>query len=612
MKNTLFSFRFFVKTFTRFFLAMLMCVLYLPTPAISAPLAAADAAFQRYANRTLTDMWRQFPEQGVGVGYYKHAQEMTVPDAVSRASAVAFYDRQLQALAKFDGTKLSASNRVDLTLMRNQFESSRWDIVTFKSWQWQPSQYNVGNDFGLMLNTEYAPLETRLRQVMARLAKVPAYYDAAKDSINEPTLEHTELAILQNKGAMSVFDDELVTKVKRSKLSAAEKALFQSRLEKARAAISNFITYLTELEAKLQSGNARNFRIGRELYAQKFAYDIQSGFSVDELHQRAIAEKTSLHEAMEKRARALWPKYMGTKEIPSDRLMMTRAVIDELATRHTKREAFVETVRKQIPALEAFVRDKNLLDQDRTRPLVVREMPRYMRGDGAGASISAAGPYDPKANTYYNVTPLDEMSEAEAASELREYNDWTLQILNIHEAIPGHYTQLVHANKSPSRIKTIFGNGSMVEGWAVFGEKLMLDAGYGNTEDEIWLMWMKWNLRTVVNTILDIEIQTMNMAKEAAITMMLREAFQEQAEASNKWKRATLNQVQLTSYYNGYAEITALRDEMRQKQGDKFSVKAFNNQFLSYGSAPVKSIRELMLGTAQNSLSKPVTAFAKK
>ena len=247
----------------------------------------------------------------------------------------------------------SPSNRVDLTLMRNQFESSRWDIVTFKSWQWQPSQYNVGNDFGLMLNTEYAPLETRLRQVMARLAKVPAYYDAAKDSINEPTLEHTELAILQNKGATSVFDDELVKKVARSKLSAAEKAMFQSRLEKARAAISNFITYLTELEAKLQSGNARNFRIGRELYAQKFAYDIQSGFSVDELHQHAIAEKASLHEAMEKRARALWPKYMGTREMPSDRLMMIRAVIDELATRHTKREAFVETVRKQIPALEA-------------------------------------------------------------------------------------------------------------------------------------------------------------------------------------------------------------------------------------------------------------------
>jgi uncharacterized protein (DUF885 family) len=608
MKNTQLTLRFFISTFTRAFLAMLVFVLYLPSSAMSAPVTTADAAFQQHANRTLTEMWRQFPEQGVGVGYYKHAQEMTVPDDASRARAVAFYDRQLAALAKFDPDRLSAANRVDLVLMRNQFESSRWDLITFKSWQWQPSQYNVGNDFGLLLNTEYAPLETRLRHVMARLAKVPIYYAAAKASISEPTLEHTGLAILQNKGALALFDEKLMTKVACARLTEAEKKLFQSRLEKARVATSDFISYLTELEAKLATGGARNFRIGRELYMQKFSYDIQSGFSVDELHKRAIAEKASLHDAMEKRARTLWPKYMGVKEMPSDRLIMIRAMIDELATRHTKREAFVETVRKQIPELEKFVREKDLLDQDRTRPLVVREMPRYMRGDGAGASISAAGPYDPKANTYYNVTPLDDMPDAEAASELREYNNWTLQILNIHEAIPGHYTQLVHANKSKSRIKTIFGNGSMVEGWAVFGEKLMLDAGYGNNEDEIWLMWMKWNLRTVVNTILDIEIQTMNMSKESAITMMMREAFQEEAEATNKWKRATLNQVQLTSYYNGYAEITALRDEMRQKQGGKFSVKNFNNQFLSYGSAPVKSIRELMVAGVQKGLRERTTA----
>jgi uncharacterized protein (DUF885 family) len=423
MKIIQFLPHYFVTASTRFFIAMLVCSLSLPSPALSAPAAAADAAFQQYANRTLIDMWRQFPEQGVGVGYYKHVQEMTVPDDASRARAVAFYDRQLAALAKFDPNRLSAPNRVDLILMRNQFESSRWDVTTFKSWQWQPSQYNVGNDFGLLLNTEYAPLETRLRHVMARLAKVPAYYAAAKVSISNPTVEHTRLAIVQNEGTLlSVFGQQVLATAWGSKLSAPEKKLFRARLEKAALATNDFISYLIEVNEELitDPASARNFRIGRELYAQKFAYDIQSGFSMDELHKRAIAEKASLHDAMEKRARSLWPKYMVAKEMPSDRLILIRAMIDELATRHAKREAFVETVRKQIPALEAFVRDKDLLDQDRTRPLVVREMPRYMRGDGAGASVSAAGPYDPKANTYYNVTPLDEMPDAEAASELRE------------------------------------------------------------------------------------------------------------------------------------------------------------------------------------------------
>jgi uncharacterized protein (DUF885 family) len=241
------------------------------------------------------------------------------------------------------------------------------------------------------------------------------------------------------------------------------------------------------------------------------------------------------------------------------------------------------------------VRQKDLLDQDPTRPLVVRETPPFMRGSGAGASVSAAGPLNPTANTYYNVTPLDAFTPEQAESYLREYNDWTLQILNIHEAIPGHYTQLMHANKSGSLVKSVFGNGSMIEGWAVFGEKVMMDAGYGGGTPEMWLAWMKWNLRAVLNTVLDYEIQTKDLSRDAALAMMMREAFQQQTEATEKWRRATFTQVQLTSYYNGYAEITALRDEMRARRGAAFSVKRFNNQFLSYGSAPVRSISELML-----------------
>jgi uncharacterized protein (DUF885 family) len=123
----------------------------------------------------------------------------------------------------------------------------------------------------------------------------------------------------------------------------------------------------------------------------------------------------------------------------------------------------------------------------------------------------------------------------------------------------------------------------------------MLDAGYGNNAPEMWLMWMKWNLRSVMNTILDYEIQTMNLDREAAMRYMTREAFQEETEAVEKWRRASLSQVQLTSYFNGYAEITALRDEMRAKQGSAFSVKGFNNKFLSYGNAPIRRIREVML-----------------
>jgi uncharacterized protein (DUF885 family) len=219
-----------------------------------------------------------------------------------------------------------------------------------------------------------------------------------------------------------------------------------------------------------------------------------------------------------------------------------------------------------------------------------------MRGSGAGASVSAPGPYDKGANTYYNVEPIPaEWTPAQAESYLREYNDYTLQILNIHEAIPGHYTQLVYANRSPSLVKSIFGNGAMIEGWAVYAERMMLENGYGNNSDEMWLLWDKWNMRVTLNTVIDHMIQVDNASENDVVALLRRDGFQEEAEARGKWLRATLSQVQLSSYFTGYTEIYALRDELKQKQGKAFDLKGFHEKFLSYGSAPVKYIRELML-----------------
>jgi len=558
--------------------------------------SGADERFKAHAAQVLEEMWAEFPDFGIRNGYYKYADRMNVLDAAQRDRTKAFYQRQLAALAQFEPSSLDASHRIELVIMKGRFERSLFELEAFRSWQWQPSTYNVANEIDLLVTTEYAPLDTRLRHVMARLERIPAYYAAATANIADPTVEHTQLAILQNKGALTVLGPELAKKADASGLSSAEKSLFAQRLEAARGAIAGYISWCGALEAKLASGRARSFRIGRELYEQKFHHDIQSGFTAAQLYARAVAEKAALHDAMEKLARQVWPKYMGNAPMPADRLVLIRNVMDELSKRHVARDDFVPAVRRQIAELEAFVRTKDLLDQDASRPLIVRETPQYLRGI-AGASISAPGPLNPTANTYYNVTPLDHMGAEEAESFLREYNDWTLQILNIHEAIPGHYTQLMHANKSPSLVKAVFANGSMIEGWAVFGEKVMLDAGYGGGTPEMWLSWMKWNLRTVMNTILDYEIQTQGLEREAAMRYMTREAFQQQAEASEKWRRATLTQVQLTSYFNGYAEIRALRDEMRARQGAAFTVKGFNNRFLSYGNSPVRLIRELMIAS---------------
>jgi uncharacterized protein (DUF885 family) len=268
-------------------------------------------------------------------------------------------------------------------------------------------------------------------------------------------------------------------------------------------------------------------------------------------------------------------------------------VIDKLSLQHAAPANFLPEIRRQIPLLQDYVIKNNLVSIDPSKPLVVRETPLYQRGV-AGASIDAPGPYRPKDKTYYNVTPLDGLTPEQAESSLREYNNWMLQILNIHEAIPGHYTQLMNANRSPSLVKALFGNGAMVEGWAVYGERMMLESGYGDNAPELWLMWCKWNLRSVSNTILDYGVHVLGMTREQAIDLLVRQAFQTPQEAAEKWRRAQLSSVQLSSYFSGYSDIMELRERRKQQLGERFNLKEFHDQFLGYGNAPVRIIGQLM------------------
>ena len=82
------------------------------------------------------------------------------------------------------------------------------------------------------------------------------------------------------------------------------------------------------------------------------------------------------------------------------------------------------------------------------------------------------------------------------------------------------------------------------------------------------------------------------MTKEQALNLLINEAFQQQAEADGKWKRVSLTQVQLCSYFAGYTEIYEFRESLKKEDKD-FDLKKFHEKFLSYGSAPVKYIKEL-------------------
>lgn len=549
-----------------------------------------DAAFNDYEKHFLDEFWKLNPDWGTSVGYHKYDSVLLIPDKKYRTKLVDFAKIQLDSLGKYQPATFLQTNKMDYAIIQNQMNYMVWQIQQLKQFEWDPSSYNVIGTFAYILNEHYSPLSKRLTNFYQKMANIPAYYKEAEKDLKNPVPELTDLAIEQHLGGLSVFEGDFADSLKKTNIPEATKKLMLDRAKLSADAIKGY----TEFLKTMKNDHPRSFRLGKDLYEDKFKYEIQSSKTAQQMYNAAVERKKFIHHEMAKLSVKLWPKYFGTKPTPSDSLEMIGKMIDTLSATHVKPDEFQSAIVNELPKLKAFVEQKDLIALDPTKPLEVRKEPGYMAGI-AGASMSSPGPYDAGQNSYFNVGSLAGWPPEKAESFLREYNQYILQILCIHEAIPGHYAQLVYANKAPSMIKSIFGNTAMVEGWAVYSEQMMLDAGFGDNAPEMLLMWYKWNLRSVCNTILDYSVHCQNMQKQTALALLTHEAFQQQAEAEGKWKRVSVTSVQLDSYYTGYKEIMDLRDDYKSKMGDQYKVKDFNEKFLSYGNAPVKLIKDAML-----------------
>jgi uncharacterized protein (DUF885 family) len=544
--------------------------------------------FKQLTDDYLNTLWKLSPIYAsyMGLSEYDSIVSINTPENIEKSRAIS--DSLLNVLESYPAETLGNLDKIDLSMMKDFLNKYNWYISTLKSYEWNPSETNIGNKVGLIMNRPDS-LESKLQSLSSLLSKAPEYYKNSFENLKTPTKEHLNLAISQNQGTVNYLNS-LIKTIEESEIDTTQKEILKDKIEQTKTAIGE---YMHGLETISEEGVFKSARIGKDVFEQKYKHEINSEYTANQIYQKALAEKTELHQQMIIISDTLWSDYLPEDSKPSDSLLMVKMLIDKISENHVARDSLFIEIDRQIKELAAFVDEKDLLTQDPTKPLQVRETPKYMRGI-AGASISAPGPFEEDGTTFYNVTPLDNYTVEQSESYLREYNDYILQILNIHEAIPGHYTQLVYSNKSKSLIKSILMNGAMIEGWANYTEIMMLEEGYNNSP-EMWLMRNKWHLRGVTNTILDYSYHVLGITKEEAMSLMMGGAFQEQTEADEKWVRLTVSSVQLSSYFTGFTQIYSLREELKAKKGEDFNIKEFHEEFLSYGSAPVKYIREFML-----------------
>jgi hypothetical protein len=261
---------------------------------------------------------------------------------------------------------------------------------------------------------------------------------------------------------------------------------------------------------------------------------------------------------------------------------------------HPSREQVVPAAKQALVDATNFVREHDLVTVPGD-PVKVILMPEFQRGV-AVAYCDSPGPLDKGLDTYFAISPIpDDWSAQQAESFLREYNSRMIQLLTIHEAMPGHYLEGAHSAQFPSTLRAVLRSGLFAEGWAVYSENMMTQAGYMHGDPLFHLVQLKFYLRSVANAVLDQGVHVDHWSREQAMDLMVRQTFQQEREAAGKWVRAQLSSAQLPTYFVGVQEQFDLRHAMEAKLGDRFDLKAYHDQVLSYGAPPTRYVRELML-----------------
>ncbi len=572
--------------------------------ALISPWVQADtrADFNALEKAFLAGLAEHFPVTGTALGEHRFDHRLPDVSATGRKRQAAWLQARRKDLAALDTAELSATLRIDAELLAHELDASIWRIETLQEWSWNPLYYTAiaGNGLYTLLARDFAPLPTRLEALTARLNALPAFFAAARSAMDIPTVPvvHAETALRQHRGLLSIVDALAVPA--RDQLDESGRVALDAAIDTARNAVAEHATWM---ETELVPGAEGDFRLGVQLYSQKLRYALNSPYSTAEVRRLAEREYQRTRGAMYELAKKIYAeRYPQTlfPDAPSDayRQSIIRAALEIAYADVPTRDGIVATARASLDTATEFVREKNLvrLPDD---PLEIILMPEFRRGI-ALAYCDSPGPLDKGLKTYYAVSPLPEdWSDEQTAGFLREYNVRSVHNLTIHEAMPGHYLQLAHANEYPSTLRAVLASGPFIEGWAVYAEHVMTAAGYYDADPLMELIQLKWYLRAVINAILDQAVHVDDMTEQAALQLMIEGGFQEEREAAGKWVRAQLTAAQLSTYFVGYQEHAALRREIEALDAENFSLRAYHDEVLSFGSPPVRYVRERMLNARQ-------------
>jgi hypothetical protein len=554
----------------------------------------ADANLDAFFRSHLEESFRMRPLEATMLGDHRFDHLMDDISAEARKGWLEHYRKQLARLPQevtYD--KLSRNGQIDFEILKDELLRNIWLAENTRPFEEDPRTYGnyISDSVYTLLTQSTLPKETNLKNAISRIDEIPRIVKTARETLRDSPPSILETAILQNRGAIGLYEKGIFELVGES-----------PQLDQLRKVCAAAVTALNEHQVFLEDSRRLRangeWRLGRERFAQKLELVLNAGMNADQVLADAEQEFVRVQREMYVVSRQLWSQYApGKVLLPDDDAgrretiaIVTRAVSQE----HGTPEALITDARATVGKIQEFIRAKDILRLPEPDRCQVIEMPEFRRGNSL-AYLESALPLDPSGISSYAVSPPPaDWGPDRVRSFLEEYNQHMLQVLTIHEAYPGHYVQLVYSNRCPSLIRKVLQSGVFIEGWAVYTEQMMLDQGYGDGSLPLRLNQLKFYLRAVANTILDHKMHCTEMTDEEAFRFLTEDAYQSEGEAKLKIIRAKQSSTQLSTYFVGRMAHYRLRQQIQREMGETFELGRFHEAVLDHGSVPMKYLPELV------------------
>src|SRR5215813_10038536 len=579
----------------RFFaILLLLAVAYLSFKnLVSFAAETEDPEYEAVAEEYIKGYLSAHPLEGTALGLHEYDGKISDYSRLALDAELSRLRRFEDRLAKFDPAKLGSRQSIDLRILQAAVKRGLFEMQDMSVFERNPMVYARAGDVNVYIKRNFAPLEDRVRSLVAIESQIPNILIAARTNLDEKLPKpFVELAIQIARGSADFLKKDLVAAVSGLKDEQVRVA-FQAANRKAANALSDYATWLER--EKLPKATL-DFALGEEKFGRFLAQTELVDLPPQKILEVGMTQLKTEQQAFVEAAKKI------------DLNKPAIEVFKQIQSEHPVSDKLIPDISKDLDKLRKYVVNRRVVGIPSEVRAKVKETPQYLRATSF-ASMDTPGPFEKRATeAYYYITPTEEdWPEKEKEEWLTAFNYYTSDVVSIHEVYPGHYVQFLHLNASPaSKVEKIFGSYAFIEGWAHYCEKMMVDEGFGGpsnstpNEDDA-KQAAKYRMAQADEALLRlcrlcvaIKMHTQNMSIDEATKFFQDNCYYEEKPARQEAMRGTFDPGYL-NYTLGKLQILKLRDDYKAQQGDEFSLQKFHNELLSHGMPPIRLLREIML-----------------